>query len=86
MQIVEFRTERSGHISIRGELSSNGRKGFIQKLTLKTVSIKHIYLNLLMVLHYVAPNIDNITFGRFYPRLYIVTLLFRNKNFHEVLK
>lgn len=31
-QFIEFRTDRSGHISIRGELSSNGRKGFMQKL------------------------------------------------------
>ena len=32
-QFIEFCTDRSGHISIRGELSSNGRKGFMQKLT-----------------------------------------------------
>ena len=32
-QFIEFRTDRSGHISVRGELSSNGRKGFMQKLT-----------------------------------------------------
>ena len=32
-QFIEFRTDRSGHISVRGELSSNGRKGFVQKLT-----------------------------------------------------
>ena len=32
-QFIEFCTDRLGHISIRGELSSNGRKGFMQKLT-----------------------------------------------------
>ena len=32
-QFIEFRADRSGHISVRGELSSNGRKGFVQKLT-----------------------------------------------------
>ncbi|MBP3381117.1 MAG: hypothetical protein J6L00_00605 [Clostridia bacterium] len=32
-QFIEFCTDRSGNISIRGELSSNGRKGFMQKLT-----------------------------------------------------
>lgn len=34
-QFVEFCADRSGHISIRGELSSNGRNGFVQKLTFK---------------------------------------------------
>ncbi len=32
-QFIEFSVDRSGHIRIRGELSSNGRKGFVQKLT-----------------------------------------------------
>ena len=32
-QFVEFSADRSGHIRIRGEVSSNGRKGFVQKLT-----------------------------------------------------
>lgn len=31
-QFVEFSAVRSGHIRIRGELSSNGRNGFVQKL------------------------------------------------------
>ena len=31
-QFVEFSADRSGHIRIRGELSSNGRNGFVQKL------------------------------------------------------
>ena len=31
-QFVEFSADRSGHIDIRGELSSNGRNGFMQKL------------------------------------------------------
>lgn len=31
-QYIEFCADRSGHIHIRGELSSNGRKGFAQKL------------------------------------------------------
>ena len=31
-QFIEFRADRSGHINIRGELSSNGRNGFLQKL------------------------------------------------------
>lgn len=32
-QFVEFCADRSGHIGIRGELSSYGRNGFVQKLT-----------------------------------------------------
>ncbi len=32
-QFIEFRADRFGHIVVRGELSSNGRKGFAQKLT-----------------------------------------------------
>ena len=32
-QFVAFSADRSGHIRIRGELSSNGRNGFVQKLT-----------------------------------------------------
>lgn len=31
-QYIEFCADRSGHIDVRGELSSNGRKGFAQKL------------------------------------------------------
>ena len=31
-QFVEFSADRFGHIRIRGELSSNGRNGFVQKL------------------------------------------------------
>ena len=31
-QFVEFNADQSGHICIRGELSSNGRNGFVQKL------------------------------------------------------
>jgi hypothetical protein len=31
-QFVEFSADRSGHFRIRGELSSNGRNGFVQKL------------------------------------------------------
>ena len=31
-QFIEFSADRSGHIRIRGELSSNGRNGFVQKL------------------------------------------------------
>ena len=31
-QFVEFSADRSGYIRIRGELSSNGRNGFVQKL------------------------------------------------------
>ena len=32
-QFVEFSADRFGHICVRGELSSNGRNGFLQKLT-----------------------------------------------------
>lgn len=42
-QFVEFSADRSGHISIRGQLSSNGRNGFVQKLTFEN-SIDQTYL------------------------------------------
>jgi hypothetical protein len=32
-QFVEFSADRSGHIGIRGKLSSNGRRGFVQELS-----------------------------------------------------
>ena len=32
-QYIELRADRSGHINIRGKLSSNGRGGFLQKLS-----------------------------------------------------
>ena len=42
-QFIEFCANHSGHIHLRGELSSNGRGGFVQKLFFEN-SIDQTYL------------------------------------------
>ncbi|MBO5395584.1 MAG: hypothetical protein J6A97_01755 [Clostridia bacterium] len=42
-QFIEFSADRSGHIGIRGKLSSNGRGGFDQELSFEN-SIDQTYL------------------------------------------